>query len=85
MPLGYYVTIGGGVIHKDGLRNDLDLCIVARKMDRPVSPREDMVYRLRQMNVRIVEDKGWIIKATWEKLPMDLRIVLEQPWKTEEP
>ncbi len=75
--VGYYAAISGGVINKDGPRPDLDLAILERCMaSRKAGDREALIQTLMQLGFIISPPfDGFIVKATWQKKPVDLRIV----------
>lgn len=68
---GAHVALTGGCLYKDGFRKDCDIlfyCI--RQWDGIDEP--GLLDRLAREGVSIKERKGWVRKADWNGLPVDL-------------
>ncbi len=70
-PFGFHVGLTGGLLYKDGPRKDADLLFYSiRQTVAPDQP--GLIAALAGCGVTIKSTHGWMAKAEWRGMPLDL-------------
>jgi len=68
---GAHVALTGGCLYKDGVRKDCDILFYAIRQ-WPEIDEDGLLKRLAKEGVAIGNRKGWVRKATYGGMPLDI-------------
>lgn len=71
---GAHVALTGGVLYKEGLRKDIDI-VFYRIRQAPVIHETDLINALKEIGFDIIKKHGWVTKAKFNGLSVDLLFV----------
>lgn len=82
-PLGYHVALGGGCVHQDGERKDIDIVLYRRRVNRFENTCKSLVELFRAWEAEMpgyfrahpdydLEKNTWCMKALWHGTNVDV-------------
>ncbi len=71
-PLGFYPSLTGGLLYKDGSRKDIDILIYRNRQKVDKFEVIDIESQLNSVGVEITGYFGFVTKAEWKGVVVDL-------------
>ena len=71
-PLGFYPSLTGGLLYKEGNRKDIDILIYRNRQKVESFETIDIESHLNSVGVEITGYFGFVTKAKWKGLVIDL-------------
>lgn len=71
-PLGFYPSLTGGLLYKDGQRKDIDILIYRHRQDVEKFEMTDIFKTLESVGLTNLIFYGFVTKAEWNGFTVDL-------------
>jgi len=72
LPYGIFPALTGGLLYKDGPRKDIDIVLFRHRQMLESFEVIDLITPLSSVGVRITGVYGFVTKATWKGITVDL-------------